>query len=772
MAMSRTIAAFLGALLLGGGAQGQTSRPADDAGASLMADSFRASAVEATCLPASTVGRAGRLVALCRMADRLALCDASTNILLSDICYARKEPVQEAAALENYLKSNPGDHARWVRLVTAKVGALNTAQERIDLLKTLSDRQDMPASARAAAFTLVGGVFHNQGKGDEALALVDQALKLDAHCPAALRLRAALRPNATPPERLETHLRLLRGDCRSWADAVYAALNLSLAGLHEQALDFYEHAWQAAQSQAGKAPPELATAYCNALMDAGKPDKAIEIFGGASGERKGVSDLTMLLIEAYQAENKETRAGDLVLAMAQTYADRKRAGEFTIALEAEQAWFSLVFQNRPEQARPHIELAIKGDPGNAVYQRISGVTDLLSGAREQGRKTLEPMAEKDLYAALYLAKDYVAAGDKEGAKRFLLAAAKQSRSGPAWRQVAQLAGKTKVDLPASEHRDAMADALKHFDMRYLAASRQPENFLSATIVPAKASLSAGEPLDIEAVIKNIGVIELPIGGDGLLQPTMAFIVGFVGDASGVAASSFSELPMAVWPAPRYLASGASLKCRVRLDVAALADKLVRNSIDDTSLIVQGIVDPRVAGAGVSVGLKVEPVRIMRGGLLSGLAGRSEDRPMAYKRLLGSLVGDLRRGDVARRMLAARRVASLLALARDIDLGRARPPEGLSQSIDKRVLLSMLQAFLRDPSPAVRQEMVAALRPVELDDTMIGLLAPAVNDESPAVRMRVVELLVSKQTEGCESLLKAFAQDKHDLVRDMARSMTP
>lgn len=767
--MSRTIAAAMGFFLLSGAALGQATQPAGDSETALMADSFRASAVEAACMPASTNGRAARLVALCRMSDRLAPLHAATSAMLSDIYYARKEPSLEIAALEGYLKQNPADHGRWLRLLTAKVAALNTAQQRVEMLQAQAARQELPATVRAAATTLVAAVLHNQGKSAEALKLVDQALELDAYCPTALRLRLTLRPDASPSDRLETHLRLLRGDCRSWPDAYYAALDLSSAGLYEQALDFYEHAWQAAQTQAGKAPPELATAYCNALLDAKKSRKALEVFGGSTAERKGNTDLSMLLIEAYQAEAKETRAAELIQTMAQAYVDRKRSGEFTIASEAELAWFSLAFQNRPDQARPHIDLALKGEPGNALYQRIGGVLDLLSGQRDSGRKTLEPLAEKDLYAALYLAKDYVAANDKDGAKRVVISAAKLARTGPAWRQLAELAGKIKADLPLSEHREKMLETIKQFDPRYLLAFRQMENFLSVTISPVQATLIAGEPLEVDAVLKNSGPIELPLGSEGLAQPTMSFAVGFGTGAASVAANSYNELPMAVWPAPRYLAPGASLSCRVRLDVAALADKLTRNSMDDTSLIVQGVFDPRAGATGVAMGMKVTPLRIVRAGLLSGLGEKTDDRPTAYKRVLGLMVGDLRRGDVRQRMLAARRLGSLLVLARELEMGRARSPEGLSKSIDKMVLLSMLRAFLKDASPAVRQEMVASMRLVDLDDTMVGLLAPAVNDESPAVRLRAVELLVGKQTTGYESLQKLFAEDKDPLVRDMARA---
>ena len=64
-------------------------------------------------------------------------------------------------------------------------------------------------------------------------------------------------------------------------------------------------------------------------------------------------------------------------------------------------------------------------------------------------------------------------------------------------------------------------------------------------------------------------------------------------------------------------------------------------------------------------------------------------------------------------------------------------------------------------------MLAALHHVPLDEQIIGLLAPCIEDRSAVVRMRLVELLVAKRTKGYKTILDLYAADRDRHVRDMA-----
>jgi len=740
----------------------------------LAADSFRWSAVQMAAMPASTPARAARMVVLCRFADRLWPGEPQTKLLLADIDYAAGDRAAEAAALADYLRAFPADHARQVRWMQASLVPLNTARQRIDFLKAQTQRDDLAPAVRAVMFSAHARIAYGQGDLAGTAELADKALKLDRFCPDALRLQALLRKDPTPAERLATHLGLLQGDCRDWTQAWQAGVVLSEAGLHADALGFYEHAWRAAAAGEGpKGRPEALTVqYCNALLDAGQPQKAISEFGAAAAGGGNRIDLMSLLVEAYRAADQQAKAADLVRAMEAHYRASSRGAVLSLPAEAELGWFYVATADRAELARTHAELALKGDPNNVVYRRIMGVVDLLGGRRDEGRKRLEPLVDKDLYAAVYLARDYDAAGQAADARRVILAGAALTRSGPAYRQLAALAKRLAVELPAVAGAAAMAEALKRFDRRYLQAVQEPEKFLRVSVRAAQTPVACGQPIALEATLTNIGSIDLPVGQEGLLCATMAF-QAVAGTGPGLSAARFTDLPTAVWPAPRYLRAGQSVSCEVRLDAGGLAETLARRPLEDLSISTAGVLDPVAPGRSSLPGLKADAVVIARTGLLGDLRGQKPaDLPAAYRRLLGRMVGQIRRGTLPQRMLTARQIGSLLAYAREVELARARPPEGLAGAIDKMVLLSMMRAVLGDPSPAVRQEMVAALAPAPLDATTVAVLAPAVGDAAPMVRCRAISLLAGARTEGYETLVNHFAADSDELVRAMAAALKP
>ena len=89
---------------------------------------------------------------------------------------------------------------------------------------------------------------------------------------------------------------------------------------------------------------------------------------------------------------------------------------------------------------------------------------------------------------------------------------------------------------------------------------------------------------------------------------------------------------------------------------------------------------------------------------------------------------------------------------------------------KAALLELVSAQLRGKWPLARSEMITALHHVRLDEQVIGLLGPCIQDRSAVVRMRLVELLVAKRTKGHKTILDIYAADGDRHVRDMASAL--
>ena len=246
--------------------------------------------------------------------------------------------------------------------------------------------------------------------------------------------------------------------------------------------------------------------------------------------------------------------------------------------------------------------------------------------------------------------------------------------------------------------------------------------------------------------------------------------------AGPKAAQFKPMPLVRWPAPVSIAPGATLSVETRVDAGPLGDYLARHPLDELTLTVAGMLDPVQTGRTFQSWLPtvpVRPVKIVRTGLLGPLdRAEAKEWPAMYQKLLVRITRDIKLGPLRRRMLAARQVASLLALVRDVELDRAKMPEGLGGVVTKPMLLSMTRALLADRVAAVRAEMLAALEQASIGKHVLALLSGAMEDTSVLVRLRMVELIGASDTRGRRTILDYFARDEDDLVRLMASAFEP
>ena len=84
---------------------------------------------------------------------------------------------------------------------------------------------------------------------------------------------------------------------------------------------------------------------------------------------------------------------------------------------------------------------------------------------------------------------------------------------------------------------------------------------------------------------------------------------------------------------------------------------------------------------------------------------------------------------------------------------------------------MTKAFLRADEPVVRAEMLLALHNVDLDSKIISLTARCIEDPSPLVRMRLIELLVVKKTPGYKTILTYLSYDRNRFVKEMTKALS-
>jgi len=406
-------------------------------------------------------------------------------------------------------------------------------------------------------------------------------------------------------------------------------------------------------------------------------------------------------------------------------------------------------------------------------QRIVGVAEISSGQLSQGMEKLKAVADQDLYAAAFLAEKVLSQGESSAGQQAIEAAASQWRGGPAFRKLRAVARQHGLEIPAAKDSQKLRPLLDSFDRRVLAMARAPQKIIAVRLEPLRDQPAVGEPIELRATLTNQGPLAVPLGDWGLLSPVMAWIVTVEGDPETV----FEELPLAVWPAPRYLQPGQSVSTTVRLDVGAMAEALDARCLETVKLNVSGIVDPIQRGQETRSALPdlvVTPVEITRRSLLGQrVPDNVSEANQAYQLALGGIVRDLRRGDLTRRMAAARKVAALLHLSHALSSKRVFLPKPLDDGLVRRpVLLSLLRAFLADASPVVRAEMVTSLAGLPLDSITSQLLAPIIEDPEAMVRFRLAELMGTTDPQAHRAVLERLAEEDHQAVRMMARSLLP
>ena len=731
----------------------------------LAAESLRHSAVSVAYSPRA-LARAARLVALTQYAHSLTPEEPLTNRLLIDIYETQNRVAQAATAADAYLISRPNDHAvgqNWLRL---NLSTRQNADARIDFLKSVMARKDLPGAIKSRAAAAWAGILARQGQENQARATYARALQFDAHNPAALNGQFSLIKQPKTSDRTALMLALLECNPRDLDIAAKLAVQLDSLGLYGESLALFEYC-TAISKLFGDAPShEFIVEHFNAMLDAGKAREAIEEYQQAAKRYSMSVDLQVLMIEAYRTVGDLAKADAIIQKMLEAYKRREAAAKTSPAAASEFAWFYLVTLNQPAQAMKFARQAEKGDPNNAFVQRILGIAELKNDQAAAGVSRLSKLAKDDIYAAAYLAEHYFAVKDTAAAKRTLLAGAGISRSGPAWRQLAKLAAENKITVPPPPGSEKLKKDFDAFGKTYLAMGRSPEKFLSVTLRPTAEQFAPGEPIEVEAVLTNTSKVPIPLGEWGLFQPTLSLKVTTPGGKE----TTFTDLPLLVWAAPRTLAGGQSIKRRIRLDVGAMAAYFMHRPLEELTLTVTGMIDPLQKGEKLFSSLpsvKPKAATIRRVELVKAFGPAPADPAKACQRAMGVIVYYIKRGKLAERMRTARQIASLLSAARDAELGKAKLPEAFARQAKKPVLLALLKAALEDPAPCVRAEVISALEHTRLDSNILWLVRKAADDPSPLVRFRLAEMLGTSDIRGRRDILESLAKDKDERVRKMA-----
>jgi len=756
-------------------AGGQDSdRPADG----LAAGSLLHSAMLLRHASGKPPGRAARLVGLTQFALRLAPDDAEVNSTAAYIALVRGKDKAYAGAIAKSFAARPADHALGLEWLSVRMRQLQDANSRADFLKALGSGAKHPPALLAAAAVERAKILTGQDRRKEAREAFEAAVKLDPHLPGALEGHLALLEKPSTADQADVWAKLLAVNPHAMHQAAQLGEMLDAAGLHQQAVRFYHHAWRVNKrlGMQSTVSPEFVIQYCNAMLNAGLHEDVYPTLGSLTDKFSESVLFRVLLIEACNRSGQTQPAEFYRGQIEAIFAPRTSGGEPQASAAAELAWLYLITDGDAGQALKYAEKADRIKPGDPDVARALAVARLVSGKGtikevEAARAELEKIAAKDVFAAAFLAEHYFRANKIDAAKKKVLSGLKLSRSGQAARRLMALAKKLKIEVPPADGSPELQTVAKSVPDGVLAMGLTPEKFISLKIIPANAAVDAGRPIVVRAELTSTYAGGISTGPGGMIPPAISIDAIVEGREGG----KFIDTVRLVLPTGKYLTKGRKVTVSGRIDLGELQGFLVAHPLDRLKLTVSGrLIDPAARRPDRPIAeplAAATPAVIVREGVMGRFdRSKAENWPKAYRRCLSLIVGDMRSRDQKIRMRAANQTASLLVLCDRIAASKLSPPKQLIGHIDRDVLVLMAAESLKDRSDVVRAEMLAALGSVSLDGGIIRKLTGVIRDPSPLVRFRLVELLGASGLSGQDTILEHFSSDKYDLVAQLAKAL--
>jgi len=652
---------------------------------------------------------------------------------------------------------------RWIRYSLA---TLDTAEQRIHMLRGLAEDTRRPKSIRALALVNMAVTAEGRGAFDEATALYRQAIELDPVQESALRAMGRMDQDLSTTQRVRLALHLLRGNPLAVNVAWEIGQICRDLALYNQAAVMYDYARDVAVKTDQFPSGIFNRDRLDCLLDAGKYPEALAEYSEVI--TTNVVDLPVagMLVEAARAQGDQAQVRLHVKRMREGYRPYEVAAKTKGDVAAEVAWFHLFYRRSARVGANWAAIAYMLLPDDPFAQRVWAVAYLRGDHAAEARSLLENLRGSDLYALTALIEDALARGDRAAARRYVAEAAAFGRRGPAWRHLRGVVERHKMPLPdAPADRQSVAELIAEFaETRAMDMGRAPEEFLAVTVTPVAAEMRIGPSPAVALTLTNISDLPVPIGAWGLIAPKVTLKIQMIMPHEQEQMVEYTPI---VWEAPRWLTAGESVTRIVALDTGAIGQALAYRPIEPIEFNIEGLVDPVLRDeewASSVPSIAVEPARIVQKGLVD------VESAEAYHEALKGLVRQLTGSDQIAAMRAASVTVSLLALVEKVKAGQTGPAGKLGTNLREAELLAMLRYCLQSADPVVRARTLGAMRHLTPTPLMLQLVGPCLVQSSSLVRARAVEVLASAAEGSPNRALTLLAEkDPDPLVRDMARA---
>ena len=580
--------------------------------------------------------------ALLEAATRLAPDEPRYQRLLVEAAGRAGDEETILKTLERYRKLVPNDEYAQVQLIDLYLKRMQSADDRINYLKSIIDSPAVANGVRSFAAMRLAGALAERMQNDLANEAVGVALKLNPLNLDALRLQLQhVQQNGSPADRLAAEFSLLQSNPAQPAVALDVAREFADAGMVQRSLEWFRQA-VGLHRQMGLVPgADLGVDFASELFISGDTKQALGLMEQVTNANPDDLNAWLLkLIVARNAGNKElqtqtiqkahvalTNRMALLAKQAGSTTATTRPMDFTgevplpdpmadLALIQQNkpdlvqqyapvaggmAWLKVFFEEKPAQAVPFTNAVAKAiGEGHEVTARLQGWQYLVAGNNDEARVKLSAVADRDPIAALgmiRLAGKDAAAEQKavEQARQMLQQAPSRLTGAFLYAELAPRG----VTIKPTATAPMLEKVLEAFPKDWMKIIDQPQTFYAARIEPVsgRVSVPVGEPVLVQATITNIGRYPLTMGPEGVIHPDLWFDA----QTRGVQPNFYPAEAFARMGCPILLMPNQSVSQVVRLDQAQLLATLERYPAAHFQIMAMMMTNPTTIGGQVRPG---------------------------------------------------------------------------------------------------------------------------------------------------------------------------
>jgi len=514
-----------------------------------------------------------------------ALLEAANMLNPSDERYVRLMAEYETQAHETkdailaYYKllaptMNPEHRGARLALIDIYVQTLETADQKLAYLKDMIGPRGKFDEVRSYAATRAAKIYLDKAQNDQAMAMVSQALRLNPLNYEAAAMRGRLLPaSATPPERTQALISILRINPGEPDYSLALARQLGALGMMEQSLIWYTTCGNTILKLGQTAPVPMVVEYACELYlsdqiantklvttnlltadDNSTEAWAMRLLLDKEDKNQDAADqqkASLALINRLQiarklagAANATTRpvstktpveipdlAGDMDAIKATAAKDKAPAdkeqelrGSYIAAI-TDLLWNQAYFLKH--QADPKLVSFLRTlvGPQSLALARVEGWDLFNQNKLEEAKVKLSAAADSDPLSKMALilieAKDpKQLAAAKAEAKKLL-------NQHPTGIVGAVLYGGLKelgVKVEAAKEAPAVDAELRKLPRDWVFIMDTPQNFYTVRVDPLQISHDFSEPVLAQVTIQNVSDIDLPVGANCVLHPDLVFDV--------------------------------------------------------------------------------------------------------------------------------------------------------------------------------------------------------------------------------------------------------